>query len=103
MRRKRRSNHHGMSGLKKMTMLTLSNTIPSMGARTGELSKSSLLSKSTTQLLGDILTSRVSTEHMNRCRKLSEDHSRKTLIYGEGLTARTHKIQLSVPGKIIYR
>jgi hypothetical protein len=88
-----------MSGLKKMTMLTLSNVILSMCTRTGELSKSALLSKNTTQLLGDILTSRVSTEHTNRCRKLSEDHGRKTLIYGEHLTARTHKIQPSVPEK----
>jgi hypothetical protein len=86
-----------------MTMLTLSNAILSMGARTGELSKSALLSKNTTQLLGDILTSRVSTEYTNRCRKLREDHSRKTLIYGEHLTTRTHKIQPSVPGKIIYK
>jgi hypothetical protein len=92
-----------MSGFKKMTMLTLSNGILSMCARTGELSESALLSKNTTQLLGDILTSRVSTEHMNRCRKLSEDHDRKTLIYGEHLTARTHKIQPSVPAKIIYK
>jgi hypothetical protein len=92
-----------MSGLKKMTMLMLNNAILSMGARTRELSKSALLSKNTTQLLGDILTSRVSMEHMNRCRKLSEDHSRKTLIYGEDLTAGTHKIQPSVPGKIIYK
>jgi hypothetical protein len=103
MRRKRKSNHHGTSGLKKMTMLTLSNAILSMFARTGELSKSALLSKNTTQLLGDILTGRVSTEHMSRCRKQSEDHGRKTLIYGEHLTARTHKIQPSVPGKIIYK
>jgi hypothetical protein len=103
MRRKRRSNHHGTSGLKKMTMLTLSNAILSMGAQTGGLSKSALLSKNTTQLLGDILTSRVSTKHTNRCRKLSEDHSHKALIYGEHLTARTHKIQPSVPGKIIYK
>jgi hypothetical protein len=86
-----------------MTMLTLSNAILSMGSRIGELSKSALLSKNTTQLLGDILTSRVNTEHTNRCRKLSEDHSRKTLIYGEHLNAKTHKIQPSVPGKIIYK
>jgi hypothetical protein len=92
-----------MSNLKKMTMLMLSNAILSMGTRTGELSKSALLSKNTTQLLGDILTSRVSTEHTNRCRKLSADHSRKTLIYGEDLTARTHKIHPSVPEKIIYK
>jgi hypothetical protein len=103
MRRKRRSNHHGMSGLKKMTMLMLSNSILNMGARTGELGKIALLSKNTTQMLGDILTSRISTEHMNRCRKLSEDHSRKALIYGEHLTTRTHKIQPTVLGKIIYK
>jgi hypothetical protein len=103
MRQKRRSNHHGTSGLKKMMMFTLSNTILSMGAPRGELSKSALLSKNTTQLFGDILTSRVSMEHTNRCRKLSEDHCRKTLIYGEHLTARTHEIQPSVPEKIIYK
>jgi hypothetical protein len=68
-----------------MTMLTLSNTILSMGSQTGELSKSALLNKNTMQLLGDILTNRVSTKHTNRCRKLSEDHSRKTLVYGEDL------------------
>jgi hypothetical protein len=62
MRRKRRGNHHCTSGLKKMTMLMLSNAILSMCARAGELSKIALLSKNTTQLLGDILTSRVSTE-----------------------------------------
>jgi hypothetical protein len=42
-------------------------------------------------------------EYTNRCRKLSEDHGRKTLIYREHLTARTHKIQPSVPGNIIYK
>src|SRR3954465_14944902 len=101
MRRKRRSNHHGTGGLKKMTMLTLSNAILGMGARTGELRKSALLSKDTSQHLGDILTSRISTKHTNGGRILSTDHGRKTLIYGEHLTTRAHKIQPSVPRKII--
>jgi hypothetical protein len=85
-----------------MAMLTLSNAILSMRTRTGELSESALLSNNTTQQLGDILTSRVITKHTNGCRILSADHGRKTLIYGEHLAARAHKIQPSVPGKIIY-
>src|SRR3954468_10087511 len=99
MRRERRSNHHSASGLKKMTMLTLSNAILGMCARTGELSKGALLRKNTSQHLGDILTSRISTKHTNGCRILSTDYGRKTLIYGEHFTARVHKIQPSVPTK----
>src|SRR4051812_36155654 len=99
MRRERRSNHHGTSGIKKMAMLTLSNAILGMCARTGELSKGALLSKNTSQHLGDILTSRISTKHTNVGRILSTDHGRKTLIYGEHFTARAHKIQPSVPRK----
>jgi hypothetical protein len=85
-----------------MAMLTLNNAILSMRTGTGELSESALFNKNTTQQLGDILTSRVSTKHMNGCKILSADHGHKMLIYGEHLTARAHKIQPSVPGKIIY-
>ncbi|KAK1661468.1 hypothetical protein QYE76_049627 [Lolium multiflorum] len=65
MWRKRRSNHHSTGGLKKMTMLTLGDAILSMRAGTRKLSKGALLSKDTTKVLGDILTSRISTEHAN--------------------------------------
>ena len=84
-----------------MTMLTLGDTILSMGAGTQELSEGALLSKDTTQVLGDILISRISTKYTNGGRILSTDHGRKTLIYGEHFTARAHKIQPSVPRKII--
>src|SRR4051812_32128181 len=96
MRRKGRSNHHDTSGLKKMVVLTLSNAILGMCAGTRELSEGTLLSKNTSQHLGDILTSRINTKHTNGCRILSMDHGRKTLIYGEHFTARAHKIQPSV-------
>ena len=65
MRRKRRSNHHSTGGLKNMTMLTLGDTILSMRTGTRKLSKGALLSKNTTQVLRDILTSRISTKHTN--------------------------------------
>jgi hypothetical protein len=48
-----------------MTMLTLGDTILSMRAGTRKLSEGTLLSKDTTKVLGDILTSRISTQHAN--------------------------------------
>jgi hypothetical protein len=48
-----------------MTMLTLGDAILSMRAGTRKLSEGALLSKDTTKVLGDILTSRISTEHAN--------------------------------------
>jgi hypothetical protein len=65
MWRKRRGNHHSTGGLKKMTMLTLGDAILSMRAGTRKLSEGTLLSKDTTKVLRDILTSRISTEHAN--------------------------------------
>jgi hypothetical protein len=66
-----------------MAMLTLSYAILSMRTRTRELSKSTLLSKNTAQMLGDILTSRVSTVHTNMRRKLGKNYGCKTLIFGK--------------------
>jgi hypothetical protein len=74
-----------------------------MHTRTRELSESTLLSKNTTQMLGYVLTSRVSTEHTNRRRKLGKNHSMKMLIYGKNLTTRGHKIQPGITRKIIYK
>jgi hypothetical protein len=101
MRQKIRSNHHRTSNLKKMTMLMLSHAILSMRTRTRELSESTMLSKNTTQMLGDVLNSRVSMEHANRYRKLGKKHGCKTLIYGKNLTTRGHKIQPGITRKII--
>ena len=39
-----------------------------------------MLSKDSTQQLGDILSTRVTIEHMNRRRELSVDHGSKRLI-----------------------
>jgi hypothetical protein len=103
MRWKRRSDHHRTSSLKEMAMLTLSHAILSMRTRTRELGEGALLSKNTTQMLGDILTSRISTEHTNRRRKLSKNHGCKTLINRENLTTRRHKIQPCITRKIIYK
>jgi hypothetical protein len=80
-----------------MTMLTLGDTILSMGAGTRELGKGALLSKNTTQVLGDILSCRISTKHTNRRGILSTNHGRKALINREHLTARAHKKQPGVP------
>jgi hypothetical protein len=81
MRRKRGSDHHRTSRLKQVEMIALSHAILSVCARAEELGKSALLSKKTMQILGDILTSRVSLKHTNRRGKLSVNHGRKTLIY----------------------
>jgi len=74
-----------------MTMLTLGDTILSMGAGTRELSKGALLSKDATQVLGDILSCRISTKNTNRRGILSTNHGRKTLINSKHLAARAHK------------
>jgi DNA-binding Xre family transcriptional regulator len=103
MRRKRGGNYHRTSSLKKMMVLTLSNVILGMRIRSRELRKSTVLSKNTTQMLGDILTNRISTTHTNICRELSENHGCKTLINGKHLTTRRHEIQPSVTRKIIYK
>jgi hypothetical protein len=69
-------------------MFALSMPFLSVSTQTKELGKSTLLSKKTTQQLGDILASRISTEHTNRRGKLSVNHGSKTLIIRENLTAR---------------
>jgi hypothetical protein len=101
VRRKRGSDHHRTSRLKQVAMLALSHAILGMGARAGELGKSALLSKKTTQQLGDILTSRISPKDTYRRGKLSMDHGSKTLIYRENLAARSHKINPSVAREVI--
>jgi hypothetical protein len=57
VREKRGGDHHRLRRLKKVTMLALSHTILSMSTRTRELSKSTLLSKESSQRMGYILTS----------------------------------------------
>ena len=68
------------SRLKKVTMLALSHAILSMSTSTWQLGKSTLLSKDSMQHLGDILSSKVSTEHTNRHSELSVNHGSKRLI-----------------------
>jgi hypothetical protein len=63
-----------------MVMLALSHAILSVSARTGELSESPLLSKKTTQQLGDILSSRISSKKSNRRGELGVNHGSKSLI-----------------------
>jgi hypothetical protein len=103
MRQKRGRDHHRTSNLKKMTMLTLRNAILSMRTRTRELSESALLSKNTPQMLGDILTNRVSTKHTNRYRELSVNHGNKELINRENHAMRRHKVNPGIVREIIYK
>jgi hypothetical protein len=70
---------------------------------TREPSESALLRKNTTQMLGDILTSRVSTKHTNRSRELSVNDGNKALINRENLTKRRHKVNPSVAIETIYK
>jgi hypothetical protein len=84
-----------------MAMLALSHAILSMSARTGELSKSPLLSEKSTQHLGDILPSRISSKDMNRCGELGVDHGCKSLIDRENLATRSHKVNPNIAREII--
>jgi hypothetical protein len=72
-------------------MLVLSYAILSVSARTGELSKSPLLSEKTAQHLGDILPSRISSKHTNRRGELGVNHGSKLLIYRENLAREVMK------------
>ena len=82
-------------------MLALSNTILSVGTRTRELGKTTLLGKKTMQHLGDILTSRVSSKDTNGHGELGVNHGSKSLVYRENLAARVHKVEPSVAREII--
>jgi hypothetical protein len=66
-----------------MAMLALSHAILSVSAGTGELGESPLLSEKTTQQLGDILSSRISSKNTNRRGELGVNHGSKSLIYRE--------------------
>jgi hypothetical protein len=63
-----------------MAMLALSHAILSVSAKTRELSESPLLNEKTTQHLGDILPSRISSKHTNRHGELGVNHGSKSLI-----------------------
>jgi hypothetical protein len=84
-----------------MAMLVLSHTILSVSARTGELSESPLLSKKTTQHLGDIPPNRVSPKYTNGCGELGVNHGDKLLIYRENLAMRSHEINPSIAREVI--
>jgi hypothetical protein len=84
-----------------MAMLVLSHTILSVSAGTGELSESPLLSEKTTQHLGDILSSRISSKNTNRHRELGVNHGSKSLIYRENLAMRSHEVKPGVAREII--
>jgi hypothetical protein len=98
---KRGGDHHRTSRLKKVAMLALSNAILSVSTRTRELGESTLFGKKTTQHLGDILTSRVSTKNTDGRGKLGVNHGSKSLVYGENLTARFHQIKPSIAREVI--
>jgi hypothetical protein len=101
VRRKRGNNHQRMSCLKHMAMLALSHAILSMSARTGELSKSPLLGEKSAQHLGDILPSRISSKHTNRCGELGVNHGSKSLIDRENLATRIHEVNPGIARVII--
>jgi hypothetical protein len=84
-----------------MAMVALSHAIPSMSARTGELSKSPLLSEKTTRHLGDILPNRISLKHTNRRGELGVNHGSKSLIYTHKLATRSHEVNPGIAREII--
>jgi hypothetical protein len=84
-----------------MAMLAVSHAILSVSAGTGELSESPLLSEKTTQQLGDILSSRISSKNTNRHGELGVNHGSKSLIDRENLATRSHKVKLGIAREII--
>jgi hypothetical protein len=84
-----------------MAMLALSHAILSVSARIGELSEIPLLSKKTTQHLGDILPSRISSKHTNRRGELGTNHGSKSLIYRENHAMRSHEVNLGISREIV--
>jgi hypothetical protein len=86
-----------------MAMLALSHAILSVSAGTGELSKSPLLSEKTTQHLGNILSSRISSKNTNRRGELGMNHGSKSLIYRENLATRSHEVNPGIAREIIHK
>jgi hypothetical protein len=84
-----------------MAIFALSHAILSVSAGTGELSESPLLSEKTTQHLGDILSSRISSKNMNRHGELGVNHGSKSLIYGENLAMGSHEVKPGIAREII--
>jgi hypothetical protein len=84
-----------------MTMLALNHAILSKSTETGELSKSPLLGENSTQHLGDILPSRISSKHTNRCGELGVNHGIKSLIDRENLAMRSHEVNPGIARVII--
>jgi hypothetical protein len=83
-----------------MAMLALSHAILSVSAGTGELSESTLLSEKTTQHLGDILSSRISSKNTNRHEELGVNHGSKSLIYRENIATRSHEVKPGIAREI---
>jgi hypothetical protein len=84
-----------------MAMLALSHAILSVSAGIGELSESPLLSEKTTQHLGDILSSRISSKNTNGLGELGLNHGSKSLIYRENLATRSHEVKPGITREII--
>jgi hypothetical protein len=84
-----------------MAMLALSHAILSMSTRTGELSKSPMIGKKSMQHLGDILPSKISSKHTNRCGELGVNHGRKSLIDRENLAMRSYEVNPGIARVII--
>jgi hypothetical protein len=84
-----------------MAILALSHAILSVSARRGELCESPLFSEKTTQHLGDILSSRISSKNMNRRGELGVNHGSKSLVYRENLATRSHEVKPGIAREII--
>jgi hypothetical protein len=51
--------------------------------------------------MGDILPSRISLKHTNRCGELDVNHGSKSLIYRENLATRSHEVKPGIAREII--
>jgi hypothetical protein len=60
-----------------------------------------MLSEKTTQHMGDVLSSRISSKNTNRRGELGVNHGSKSLIYRENLATRSHEVKPGIVREII--
>lgn len=81
-----------MRSHKKMIVLTLINTVLSVSTSTRILRKGALISEKLTEIVRQVLASRVGLENTNVRIKLGANHSSKILIGSEQLSWGFHEI-----------
>ena len=84
-------------------MLALSHPVLGMGPRTGELRQGALRGEESTEGLGEVLTTRIRPEGLDRGGELGVDHGSKGAIMRQELATMMHKINPSETSAVIHK